>query len=274
MSLFTLVLANIPVLDNAHCISCCMNRSIYQWPVVLTWMVWLLLVSEVLQHHQAMLESVDLWHQNHFHGRVRLYLTRVRTVLSLLLSFMGHILKSKQVSRHLVPLAIQVRWIMLVYLWITESSWELSAELNVSGTFTLLLFVDVKFLTRFWKYLKYFNVKYKTSPNLVVESQSVITKLWWGSSTADIFWVLVQHLQSVMLDIQFFLQSWLIPHKKHSAVYCKKKTLGFNPKLIVNTVCFNFEKQCIGHTLKLLSRCICKVFVIFVWFLPKLEYTG
>ena len=71
--------------------------------------VCLLLVSEVLLPLQVMWESVDLWHQNHFHGKVHLYLMRVRTVLSLPLPFMGHTLKSKQVSRHLVPLAIQVR---------------------------------------------------------------------------------------------------------------------------------------------------------------------
>jgi len=33
----------------------------------------------------------------------------VRTVVSLPLPFMGHTLKSKQASRHLAPLAIQVR---------------------------------------------------------------------------------------------------------------------------------------------------------------------
>jgi hypothetical protein len=77
---------------------------------MLTYWVWLSLVSGVLLHLQVMLGWVALWHQNHFHGKAHPHLTRTRTVPCLLLSFMGHTLKSKQVSQHLVLLAIQVRW--------------------------------------------------------------------------------------------------------------------------------------------------------------------
>jgi len=66
---------------------------------------------------------------------------RVRTVLSLPQPFMGHTLKSKQVSQHLVPLAIQVR-----RDYGSKFVNHVKDLGSVCSMCALLLFIDIKIL--------------------------------------------------------------------------------------------------------------------------------
>ena len=93
---------------------------------------------------------------------------------------------------------------------VTEASLEMSADHNTSGTFTLLLSLDVKFVNIFQNKLSILTHTIKFLHILVTGLQSTITEIpeaLWFTTYISLIMPLSYTLQTVMFDAQLSLQS-------------------------------------------------------------------